>query len=104
MLNAVEQTAMLTHYMIESIINQMESTLQFAKGKIKWYTKEVNELIYSQPYIKPKLIGDFLQINSRTTLTKYFKELVEAHVLTAVKDGKEVYYVNNQLVKIIERT
>lgn len=51
------------------------SSISHGKLNIKWYSKEVNEAIYSQPYIKPKFIGEILGITSRTTLTKYFNEL-----------------------------
>jgi len=102
MLEAVEKTAQLTSQLIDSIIAQMEATLTHAKGKIKWYNKEVNELIFSQPYIKPKLIGSQLDVTSRTTLTKYFNELVDAKILSPVKDGKELFYVNDDLIRILE--
>ena len=80
----------------------MESTLAHAKTHIKWYNTEVNELIFSQPYIRPKIIGDRLNITSRTTLTKYFTELVDTKILSVVKDGKEVFYVNDDLMRILE--
>lgn len=102
MLEGVEKTAQLTSQLIESILAQMESTLAHAKGLIKWYSKEVNELIFSQPYIKPKFIGNKLNITSRTTLTKYFNELVDAKILTPIKDGKELFYVNDDLLRILE--
>ena len=102
MLDAVEKTAQLTSQLINSILAQMDSTLTHAKDSIKWYNKEVNELIFSQPYIKPKFIGDQLNITSRTTLTKYFNELVDAKILSPIKDGKELFYVNNDLIQILE--
>jgi Fic family protein len=102
MLEAVEKTALLTSELINAILLQMNATLDYAKNKIKWYNKEVNELIFSQPYIKPKLIGDLLNIKSRTTLTKYFNQLVEANILSYVKDGKQIFYVNDDLIKILE--
>jgi Fic family protein len=102
MLEAVEKTAQLTSRLIDSILAQMEATLAHAKGQIKWYNKEVNELIFSQPYIKPKLIGNQLNVTSRTTLTKYFNELVDAKILSPVKDGKELFYVNDDLIRILE--
>lgn len=102
MLDAVEKTAELTSRLIESILAQMDSTLAHAKSSIKWYNKEVNELIFSQPYLKPKLIADQLNITSRTTLTKYFSELVDARILSPVKDGKELFYVNDDLIRILE--
>ncbi|MGK6349896.1 Fic family protein [Parapedobacter sp. DT-150] len=102
MLDAVEKTSMLTNQLISSILSQMESTLEHAKPRIKWYSKEVNELLFSQPYIKPRLIGDALHISSRTTLTKYFGELVEVGILTPMKDGREVFYINDDLIRILE--
>lgn len=102
MLDAVEKTAQLTNQLINSILDQMEATLEYGKSIIKWYNKEVNELLFSQPYIKPKLIGDALQISSRTTLTKYFNELVAARILASSKDGREVFYINEDLIRILE--
>jgi Fic family protein len=101
MLDAVEKTSVLTQDLVEGIFNQMEATLEFGKSKIKWYSKEVNELLFSQPYLKPKLLGDMLQLNSRTTLTKYFSELIDVGILASKKDGKEVFYVNEELVRIL---
>lgn len=101
-LDAVEKTAQLTSQLIISILNQMEATLEHAKTNIKWYSKEVNELIFSQPYIKPKWLGDKLGVTSRTTLTKYFSELTKARILTQTKEGKEVFYINYDLIRILE--
>lgn len=102
MLDAVEKTAELTNQLIISIINQMEATLAHGKSNIKWYGKEVNEAIFSQPYIKPKFIGDLLGITSRTTLTKYFGELVASGILSPGKDGRDVYYINDDLIQILK--
>jgi Fic family protein len=102
MLEAVEKTAELTSQLIESILAQMEATLTHARPRLKWYNKEMNEMIFSQPYIKPALIGERFNIGSRTTLTKYFNELMEEGILSPVRDGKEVFYVNNDLIRILE--
>lgn len=102
MLEAIEKTAQLTSQLIVSILDQMEATLEHARGRMKWYNKEVNEAIFSQPYIKPKFIGDLLGVTSRTTLTKYFAELVDAGILQTAKEGKEVFYINGDLISILE--
>jgi Fic family protein len=80
----------------------MDSTFVYAKEKIKWYNKELNEAIFSQPYIKPTVVGDVLDKASRTTLTKYMNELVEHRILSQKKDGNEVFYVNDDLIRILE--
>jgi len=45
MLDAVENTSALTNNFINDILEQMDSTLNYGKSKIKWYTKEVNDAI-----------------------------------------------------------
>lgn len=102
MLEATEKTSILTNTRINEILSQMESTLEYAKKKIKWYNKEINEAIFSQPYIKPSLIGKILGKTSRTTLTKYMNELVDCQILTPRKDGVEVFYINEDLIRILE--
>jgi len=102
MLDAVEKTSMITNEKINDILSQMEETNNYAKGKIKWYNKEINEVIFSQPYIKPRVIGQIIKKTSRTTLTKYMNELVENRILRPKKIGSEVYYLNDDLLRIIE--
>ena len=65
-------------------------------------TKEVNEALFMQPYIKPGLLNQVLNRTSRTTLTKYMTELTHLGILSPEKDGKEVYYLNNDLLRILE--
>lgn len=79
----------------------MDSTLTYGKSKIKWYTRGVNEVIFSQPYIKPEILGTVLGKSSRTTLTKLMEELVVAIILTPKKDGSEVFYLNDDLIRIL---
>jgi Fic family protein len=101
MLDAVESTSALTNNLIKDILEQMDSTLNYGKSKIRWYTRDVNEAIFSQPYIKPKIIGNVLGRFSRTTLSKLMQELVAAKILTPKKDGSEVYYLNDDLIRIL---
>jgi len=101
MLDAVTSTSALTNNLINDILEQMDSSYAYGKARIKWYTKEVNEAIFSQPYIKAKVIGKVLGKTSRTTLTKRMDELVTAKILTAKKDGSEVFYLNDDLIRIL---
>ncbi|MDF3079057.1 MAG: MloA [Sphingobacteriaceae bacterium] len=102
MLTAVEQTARRSNRIIDDIISQMAATLKYGKEELKWYNKEINEVIFSQPYIKARAIGQVLEKTSRTTLTKYMAELTSKGILTTKQDGKEVFYVNADLVRILE--
>lgn len=102
MLGAVEQTAKYTNQVIDEIISQMKATLEYGKSELKWYNKEINEALFTQPYIKAKIIGALLGRTSRTTLTKYMSELTRLKILSAKADGKEVYYLNNDLIRILQ--
>ena len=102
MMNAVKFTASYTNGLIDDIVNQMEATLDYGKSKLKWYSREVNETIFMQPYIKPILLSRVLNRTSRTTITRYMTELSHLGILSPKKDGKEVYYLNNDLLRILE--
>lgn len=102
MLNAVEQTSKHTNQIIDEIIDQMKATLEYAREELRWYSKEINEALFTQPYVKPKIIGDISGKTSRTTLTKYMSDLTRLGILTPKQDGKEVYYINIDLVRILE--
>lgn len=102
MLEATEKTSILANTKIDEILSQMDATLTYAKAKIKWYNKELNEAIFSQPYIKPAFIGAIVGKTSRTTLTKYVSELVHHKILRPKRDGVEVYYINDDLIRILE--
>ncbi len=102
MMKAVKFTAAYTNNLIDDIVNQMEATLEYGKAKLKWYNKEVNETLFMQPYIKPGILNQVLNRTSRTTLTKYMTELTDLDILSPKKDGKEVFYLNNDLIRILE--
>jgi hypothetical protein len=102
MLEATEKTSLLTNNRINEILSQMESTFENAKGRIKWYSKEVNEVIFSLPYIKPSLIGTIIGKTSRTTLTKCMNELFDNKNLTPRKDRVGFFYINEDLIRILE--
>lgn len=101
MLTAVEVTARQTNRMIDEIMDQLEATYAYAQTKLSWYTLELNFALFSQPYIKQELVGRITGASSRTTLTKYMADLTKLGILSQKKDGREVYYLNNDLLRII---
>jgi Fic family protein len=102
MLDAIEKTSALTNNLIDLIATQMEATLAHGKKNLKWYSKEINEALFSQPYSRARVIADLEKIRSRTTLTKYMDELVSAGIVSRKKDGTETYYLNDDLIRILE--
>jgi Fic family protein len=102
MLKGVEQTSRYTNQLIDDIVSQMEATLLHGKKELKWYSKEINEALFNQPYIKMSVVGNITQKTSRTTLTKYMNELCEIGILSPRQDGKDVFYMNNDLLRILQ--
>jgi hypothetical protein len=42
-----------------------------------------------------------MEKTSRTTITKYMRELVPEGIMSSRKDDLEVYYLNNDLIRIL---
>lgn len=101
MMEGVEQTAKYTNNLIDEILEQQAATLAYGKQHLKWYTDAFNEALFSQPYIKQIKMREVLGISSRTTLTKYAEQLVMLGIVSSKSDGKEVFYVNNDLLRIL---
>lgn len=101
MLDAVEATSINTCNKINDIADQMADTYAYATSRLGWYNRDLNEALFSQPYIKAHTVGAVLERTSRTTVTKYMGELVAAGILSPRKDGLEVYYLNNDLLRIL---
>ena len=50
----IGQSSILASSKIDDILSQMESTLAYAKDKVKWYDKEVNEAVFSLIWLTVK--------------------------------------------------
>ena len=101
MLDAVEATSINTCNKINDIADQMADTYAYATSRLGWYNRDLNEVLFSQPYIKAHTVGAVMERTSRTTVTKYMGELVAAGILSPRKEGLEVYYLNNDLLRIL---
>ena len=58
--------------------------------------------LFSQPYSRTKTVSNVMEKKSRTTISKYMDELIEAKILSPKKEGKEIYYLNDDLIRILE--
>lgn len=102
MLQAVERTSELSNQRIDEILDQMNATYTYANSKLRWYSLELNQALFSQPYIKQNLIGKITKTSSRTTITKYMLQLTELGILSPKTEGREIFYINNDLMRILE--
>jgi Fic family protein len=101
-LDGIEETAKHTLEKAKSIKNLLELTLERIKENCpKIYSKELVEIIFENPYSKIDFLVKKMGIN-RKTASKYLKELEEHTFLSHVPVGKEIVYINNDLMDILK--
>jgi Fic family protein len=101
MLEAVRDTAKNTLQLIKGIVKLKEETLEKVKAvSQKLPAHELNELIFSYPYVKIKTLID-KNIAKRQTASGYLQQLEELKILHSLKEGREIYYINHQLMKLL---
>jgi len=102
MLEAVKTTADYTVFKIEEIMMQFTETRKYIEKHLPRMEYSVIEAIFTQPYIKAiHIVGD--KIKSRNTARKYLDQLCEIRVLELRHIGNENVYINNDLVRILEK-
>ena len=97
MLDAVASTAQQTFGQVMRIRALMEEVRRKVQQDAPGiYSKDLVELVFRQPYTKIQFLVD-AQLAKRQTASAYLKTLADLGVLRAVKQGREVYYVNDAL-------
>lgn len=101
MLDAVIETSQRTLKFIDKMLllkDETFNTIKKLSQKIPAF--ELNELLFSFPYIKIKTLID-RNIGTRPTVTGYLDALVEKDVLKTMKVGRENYYINYKLMGLL---
>ena len=103
-LKVIEITAKETLSLSKEIVNAMESVAEQIKTKRpKIYSHDLVELIFSNVYTKISMLEE-KKIASRNIASKYLKELSSIGVLKEIKVGKEKFFVNEMLFKILKKS
>ena len=102
MLDAVEQTALLTRDKILAIRALLMETLEVTREKLpsRVYSKDLIELLFHQPYTKGQFLVD-AGIAKRQAAADYLKELEGIGVLKVHRVGRENLYLNTKLYEIL---
>lgn len=101
-LEAVRTTSDYTVFKIEEIMMQFTETRKHIEKYLPRIEYSVIEAIFTQPYIKAiHIVGN--KIKSRNTARKYLDQLREIKVLELRHIGNENVYINNDLVRILEK-
>jgi Fic family protein len=100
-LDSIEKTAKDTTSRIQGIKRLFDSTAEKIKEELpKVYTKELVEVIFSQPYCKINHLVDN-GIVARQAAGRYLNQLEEIGVLESKKVGRDVLYINTKLYDLL---
>jgi Fic family protein len=101
MLDAVQSTAAQTLGLLRTVKHVMESAAQQARQQMaRGYSKELIELIFSQPYTRISLLEQ-RGIAKRNTASVYLRELERIGLLRSVKVGREILFLNHRLMEAL---
>jgi len=101
---AIAETSALTLRKISEIQKLKEELIPLVKDALKdSYSRDLVELIFSYPYVKIKALEQN-GIAKRQTASTYLQKLAKADILRPIKVGKEYYYINHRLMKIISES
>jgi Fic family protein len=101
MLTAIEETAADTSRRIVQITALLELMALKAKNSMKGYSKDLIEVIFYRPYCRTHHIEAALDV-SRPTAASYLKTLEKIGLVTSVRSGREVLYMNDRLLALLQ--
>ncbi|MEP6753864.1 MAG: Fic/DOC family N-terminal domain-containing protein [Chthonomonadales bacterium] len=102
MLQAVETTAAMTRDMLLRVREFMDNSALIAKSDMrKGYSRELVDLVFSQPYTRISLVAEHLGIG-RNAASEYLRELERLDLLQGLKIGRERLYYNFHLAAALE--
>jgi len=101
MLDNIASTAIETRRRIEVIKRELDSAIEIARERMpKGYSKELIETVFEQPYTRIAFL-ERKGIAMRQTASEYLQALEEIGLLRSERRGREVYYVNDALLRAL---
>jgi len=103
MLKGVEETATWTRMKIDAIRNLLIHTNKHVQRQAPdIYTRELVELIFSQPYCR---IANLVEsgLVKRQTASVYLKQLTEMGVLKEMKIGRDKLFIHPKLINLLRQ-
>jgi Fic family protein len=102
-LEAIAETSKWTTQRILAIRDLMSESREFIKSEASSiYSKELVELLFTQPYVR---IVNLIQtgIAKRDTASKYLKKLSEIGFLTELKRGRDKLFINHAFLDLLKK-
>jgi Fic family protein len=102
MIRGVEQTSVQT----TAIVSQMRALMQSSKEKMRKelpriYSQDLLNNLFRHPYTKIDFVIRDLRVH-RNTATKYLDNLSEAGFVTKLKMGRDNFYLNEPLFRLLQ--
>ena len=104
MLSAVEESAAKTRKQISTIVSLMNETQERIRQKLpKIYSKDLVEVIFEHPYCKISFL-ERAGIAKRQTAASYLRQLEGIGILRSEKHGRDIYFINTQLMTALSES
>lgn len=101
--NGVAETSSATLEKIKRALSLKAEVEHDLKSKMgASFSRDLNDLLFSHPYIKISVLEEH-GIAKRQTASQYLQKIEGTGWLTSVKIGRDVYYINDQLIQILSR-
>lgn len=100
MLKGVATTARHTTGLVEAIGNLLQHHKHYIRNHYKFYSQDLINNIFRHPYTKVAFVQEDLGV-SRATATRYLDALAEGGILVKHRLGRENYYINKKLVRLL---
>lgn len=101
LLEGVEITAKETISVVNKIKELMDAYKKKIRGDFSFYSHDLINSLFKHPYTKISFLEKELKIH-RNTAAGYLNDLTEARLLTKIKIGRQNYYLNDPLLKILK--
>jgi Fic family protein len=102
-LEVVEEAAKETFVRLQEIHQLMEDTAEQIRIALpKIYSKDLVEILFSQPYCKISFLVE-AQIGHRDTSSRYLHTLADAGFLVREERGRDVYFVNEPFLSLLKK-
>ena len=100
LLEGVRQTSIGTIEDISQIREEMLRVKHQIRKRYSFYSQDLINHIFRHPYTKINHLKEDLSL-SRPTATKYLDELSDAGFLQKIKQGRDNYFINSNLLDIL---
>lgn len=100
-LDATERTSRQTIRLIHGMRELMQHHKEKMRSELpRIYSQDLLNIIFNHPYTKIIMVERELK-TSRVTATRYLNELARIGLMQKMKMGREIYYVNSELFKLL---